>query len=121
MGADFLEIVIEAESLRKAALRFSARILLLSFVIFAIGATLIYLALHYPFVRPMRQVPYAILTKNCRESAHYPLKGMTAMRLWTAVAAIVLSLSASAVIADGCPKIGDDVAADRPSLLVRST
>jgi hypothetical protein len=45
---------------------------------------------------------------------------MTAMRLWTAVAAIVLSLSASEVIADGCPKIGDVVAADRPSLLVRS-
>jgi hypothetical protein len=67
MGADFLEIVIEAESLRKVVLRFSAPILLLSFVIFAIGATLIYLALHYPFVRLMRQVPSLCLTKLQRK------------------------------------------------------
>ena len=38
------------------------------------------------------------------------------MRLWTIVTTIVLLLSASAAVADGCPKIGDEIAADRPDI-----
>ena len=42
--------------LRKAMLRYSTDILFLSLVISCISAALVYLALHYLFVRPMRRV-----------------------------------------------------------------
>ena len=51
-GGDFVEIVIEEGPLRKAMFRFSRNILLLSLIISAITATLVYLSLHYLFVRP---------------------------------------------------------------------
>jgi hypothetical protein len=53
MGGDFVEIVIDEVPLRQAMLRFSVNVLLLSLVISAITAALVYLALHYLFVRPM--------------------------------------------------------------------
>jgi len=53
---EFLEMVLDEAPLRNAMLRFSANILLLSLIISAITATLVYLALHYLFVRPMRRV-----------------------------------------------------------------
>ncbi len=56
MGGDFLEIVVDAAPLRAAMLRFSGNILLLSLIISAITATLVYLSLHYLFVRPMRRI-----------------------------------------------------------------
>ncbi len=56
MGGDFLEIVVEEAPLRAAMLRFSVNILLLSLVISGITAALVYLALHYLFVRPMRRI-----------------------------------------------------------------
>ncbi len=56
MGGDFVEIVVEAGPLRKALLTYSRNILLLSVVISAFSAALVYLALHYLFVRPMRRV-----------------------------------------------------------------
>src|SRR5262245_36659735 len=52
-GGDFVEIVIEEGPLRQAMFRFSRNILLLSLIISAITATLVYLALHYMFVRPL--------------------------------------------------------------------
>ena len=52
-GGDFVEIVIEEGPLRQAMFRFSRNILLLSLIISAITATLVYLALHYLFVRPL--------------------------------------------------------------------
>ena len=55
-GADFIEIVIEEGPLRQAMVRFSRNILLLSLVISAITAALVYLALHYLFVRPMNRL-----------------------------------------------------------------
>jgi len=42
--------------LRKAMLRYSVDILLISLLISCITATLVYLALHYMFVRPMRRI-----------------------------------------------------------------
>src|SRR5262245_41536686 len=56
MGGDFVEIVIEEGPLRKAMFRFSGNILLLSLLISAITATLVYLALHYLFVRPLNRL-----------------------------------------------------------------
>ncbi len=56
MGGDFVEIVIEMGPLRKAMLRFSVNVLLLSLIISAITAALVYLALHYLLVRPMRRI-----------------------------------------------------------------
>ncbi|MEA2951565.1 MAG: hypothetical protein QOD40_224 [Alphaproteobacteria bacterium] len=55
-GSDFLEIVIDEAPLRAAMLRFSVNILLLSLLISGITAALVYLALHYLFVRPMRRI-----------------------------------------------------------------
>ncbi len=56
MGGDFVEIVIEEGPLRKAMFTFSRNILLLSLIISVITATLVYLALHFMFVRPMRRL-----------------------------------------------------------------
>jgi signal transduction histidine kinase len=56
MGGDFLEIVMDEKPLRQAMIRFSATILLISLLISGITAMLVYLALHYLLVRPMRRV-----------------------------------------------------------------
>jgi signal transduction histidine kinase len=55
-GGEFIELVIEEGPLRSAMLRFSRNVLLLSLIISAISAALVYLALHYMFVRPMRRL-----------------------------------------------------------------
>jgi len=56
MGGEYIELVMDEQPLRKAMLRYSADILFLSLVISAITATLVYFALHYMFVRPMRRI-----------------------------------------------------------------
>ena len=56
MGGDFVEIVIEEGPLRQAMFRFSRNIVLLSLVISIITATLVYLSLHYLFVRPLNRL-----------------------------------------------------------------
>ncbi len=56
MGGDYIEIIMDEPPLRKAMLRYSVDILLISLAISAISAALVYLALHYLFVRPMRRV-----------------------------------------------------------------
>ena len=53
---EYIELVMDEQPLRKAMLRYSADILFLSLVISCITAALVYLALHYMFVRPMRRV-----------------------------------------------------------------
>ena len=53
---EFLEIVMNEAPLRNAMLRFSVNILLLSLVISGVTAALVYLALHYLLVRPMRRI-----------------------------------------------------------------
>ena len=55
MGGDFVEIVISMGPLRRAMLRFSVNVLL-SLIISVITAALVYLALHYLLVRPMRRI-----------------------------------------------------------------
>lgn len=56
MGGEFVEIVIDNSPLQKAMWRFSGNILVLSLLISAFTAALVYIALHYMFVRPMRRI-----------------------------------------------------------------
>src|ERR1700719_540175 len=55
-GGEYIDLVMDEQPLRRAMLRYSADILLLSLLISAITAALVYLALHYMFVRPMCRV-----------------------------------------------------------------
>jgi signal transduction histidine kinase len=56
MGGDFVEIILDEGPLRAAMWRYSRNILLLSLAISAFSAALVYLTLHYQFVRPMRRI-----------------------------------------------------------------
>ena len=56
MGGDFLEIILDEAPMCKAMWTFSANILLLSLAISCITAMLVFLALHYLFVRPMWRI-----------------------------------------------------------------
>ena len=56
MGGDYVEIIMDEPPLRKAMLRYSVDLLLISLLISGITAVLVYLTLHYLFVRPMRRV-----------------------------------------------------------------
>ena len=56
MGGEYIELIMNEAPLRSAMLRYSADILLLSLMISVITAALVYLALHYMFVRPMRRI-----------------------------------------------------------------
>ena len=56
MVGEFVEIVIEEGPLREAMWAYSRNIILLSIVISAISAALVYFALHYLFVRPLYRI-----------------------------------------------------------------
>ena len=56
MGGDYIEIIMDEPPLRNAMLRYSVDLLLISLLISGITAALVYLTLHYLFVRPMRRV-----------------------------------------------------------------
>lgn len=62
MGADFIEIVMDETPLKQALWRFSLNITFLSLFISALTAALVFLALHWLFVRPMRRVHAAMMT-----------------------------------------------------------
>jgi signal transduction histidine kinase len=55
-GGEFVEIIMDEKPLRAAMLKISSTILLLSLIISAITAALVYLALHYLFVRPLHRI-----------------------------------------------------------------
>ncbi|WP_315837078.1 HAMP domain-containing sensor histidine kinase [Bradyrhizobium prioriisuperbiae] len=55
-NGQYLEVVIDELPLRQSMYRFSRNLLLLSLVISTLTAALVYLALHYLFVRPMRRL-----------------------------------------------------------------
>jgi signal transduction histidine kinase len=61
-GTDFIEIVIDQSQLRARMFAFSRNILLLSLLISAITATLVYLSLHYLFVRPLNRLTTNMVT-----------------------------------------------------------
>jgi signal transduction histidine kinase len=56
MGGEYIDLVMDEQPLRAAMLRYSADLLLMSLLISGITAALVYLALHYLFVRPMRRI-----------------------------------------------------------------
>jgi signal transduction histidine kinase len=56
MGGDFIELVMDEPPLRKAMLRHSVNLLLLSLLVTGVAAAFVYLILHYLFVRPMRRI-----------------------------------------------------------------
>jgi signal transduction histidine kinase len=56
MGGDYIELVMDEPPLRKALLRYSVDLLLISLLISFISGAMVYLTLHYLFVRPMRRV-----------------------------------------------------------------
>jgi signal transduction histidine kinase len=53
---EFLEILIKNEPLQRAMLRFSRNVMVASLIISASTLALVYLALHFMFVRPMRRI-----------------------------------------------------------------
>ena len=55
-GGEFVEIVVAAGPLKQAMWRYSRNVLLLSLIISAITAALVYLALHILFVRPLHRI-----------------------------------------------------------------
>jgi len=60
-GAQFIEVVIDEVPLRQAMYRFSGNLLLVSLGIAALTAALVYFALHYLFVRPMRRLTASLV------------------------------------------------------------
>jgi signal transduction histidine kinase len=55
-GAQFIEVIIDELPLRQAMYRFSTNLVLVSLGLAILTAGLVYLALHYLFVRPMRHL-----------------------------------------------------------------
>jgi signal transduction histidine kinase len=55
-GAQFIEVVIDELPLRQLMYRFSRNLLVISLIIAILTAALVYLALHFLFVRPMRRL-----------------------------------------------------------------
>ena len=55
-SGQFIEVIVDEKPLRAAMYRFSVNLLLLSLAMAIITSALIYLALHYLFVRPMRRM-----------------------------------------------------------------
>ena len=55
-GAQFIEIIIDEVPVREAMVEYSTNILMVSLLISGITAMLVYLALHYLFVRPLRRI-----------------------------------------------------------------
>src|SRR3954462_5119578 len=55
-SAQFIEVVVDERPLRQAMYRFSRNLLLVSLAFVTLTAALVYWALHYLFVRPMRRL-----------------------------------------------------------------
>ncbi|WP_029349586.1 HAMP domain-containing sensor histidine kinase [Bosea sp. 117] len=73
-GGGFVEIVLDETPLRKAMLRFSRNILLISLVISALTAGLVYLGLAWMFVRPMRRLTQRMIAfRDDPEGSAVPL------------------------------------------------
>ena len=60
-AAQFIEVVIDEAPLRQAMYRFSSNVLIVALLIAGLTAGLVYLALHYLFVRPMRRLTASLV------------------------------------------------------------
>jgi signal transduction histidine kinase len=56
LGGQYLEIILDQQSLHKALLQFSTNVLIVSLIICGITLSLLYLALHHLFVQPMHRI-----------------------------------------------------------------
>jgi signal transduction histidine kinase len=72
MGGDFVEIVIEEGPLRHAMLNFSVYVMLVALLISGITGMLVYFALNFLFVRPMRRIMTNMMA--FRESPENPAR-----------------------------------------------
>jgi signal transduction histidine kinase len=61
-GGQFIEVVVDEAPLRQAMYRFSRNLLLVSLAIAILTAALVYLALHFLFVRPMRRLTESLVS-----------------------------------------------------------
>jgi signal transduction histidine kinase len=77
-GGEFVEVVFEEKPLRAAMLQFSGNILVLSLIISAITAALVFLALHYLFVRPLHRITANMTT--FRDDPENPSRVIVASR-----------------------------------------
>jgi signal transduction histidine kinase len=60
-GGQFIEVVIDEAPLRQAMYTFSGNLLLVSLIIAVLTAALVYFALHFLFVRPMRRLTASLI------------------------------------------------------------
>jgi signal transduction histidine kinase len=60
-GAQFIEVVTDAQPLRRAMYRFSRNLLGVSLLLGVLTAAMVYLSLHYLFVRPMRRLTLSLV------------------------------------------------------------
>ncbi|TSJ60963.1 HAMP domain-containing histidine kinase [Starkeya sp. 3C] len=77
-GDGFVEIVIDETPLRKAMLRFTGNLLLVSLVIAALTGALVYLGLAWMFVQPMRQLTQRMIAFRANPSLPVPEYDATA-------------------------------------------
>ena len=61
-GGQFIEVVVDEQPLRKSMYRFSRNLLFVSLAIAILTAALVYLALHFLFVRPMRRLTESLVS-----------------------------------------------------------
>jgi signal transduction histidine kinase len=61
-GGQFIEVVVDEAPLRQSMYRFSRNLLLVSLAIAILTAALVYLALHFLFVRPMRRLTESLVS-----------------------------------------------------------
>ena len=61
-GGQFIEVVVDEIPLRQAMYRFSRNLLLVSLAIAILTAALVYFALHFLFVRPMRRLTESLVS-----------------------------------------------------------
>ncbi len=61
-SGQFIEVVVDEKPLRQAMYRFSRNLLLVSLAIAILTAALVYLALHFLFVRPMRRLTESLVS-----------------------------------------------------------
>jgi signal transduction histidine kinase len=59
--AQFIEVVIDEAPLRQAMYRFSRNVLIVALLVAGLTAGLVYFALHYLFVRPMRRLTASLV------------------------------------------------------------
>jgi signal transduction histidine kinase len=59
--AQFIEVVTDAKPVRRAMYRFSRNLLVVSLLIAVLTAALVYFALHFLFVRPMRRLTASLV------------------------------------------------------------